>query len=76
MTATGRPKAYDPAVDSAILLGTGSAHSVAGADEVRGRLAGHIVIPDIEERHGWREWYVYQSTPEAPTRRPLGFERP
>ncbi len=71
-----RPGSYDPAFDSAILLGVGSAHNVASADEARGRLAGHIVIPDVDERRGWREWYVYHPAPEAAARLPLGFVKP
>ena len=71
-----RTRGYDPSVDSAILLGVGQAHNVANAEEGRGRLAGHIIIPDVDERRGWREWYVYQPAPEALARRPLGFRKP
>ena len=71
-----RPIGYDPSMDSAILLGVGSAHAVTSADEPRGRLAGHVLIPDVDERRGWREWYVYQPTREPAPRRPLGFVKP
>jgi hypothetical protein len=71
-----RPIGYDPSMDSAILLGVGSAHAIEGASETRGRLSGHILIPDVDERRGWREWYVYQPAPEPAQRRPLGFVKP
>lgn len=71
-----RPIGYDPSMDSAILLGVGSAHAIEAAGEVRGKLAGHIVIPDVDERRGWREWYVYQPAPTPTVRRPLGFIKP
>lgn len=71
-----RPLGYDPSADSAILLGVGSAHAIASADEARGKLAGHIIIPDVDERRGWREWYVYRPAPEIAAHRPLGFVKP
>lgn len=43
----------------------GQAHSVSGdSDE---EPVGRLLVPDPEQRHGWREHYV---------RRPIGFQRP
>lgn len=72
----GRTRGYDPALDSAILLGLGAAHAVSGPDETRPEPAGRLVLPDPEQRGGWREHYVQKPVAEKPGRRPLGFARP
>ncbi len=69
----GAPRAYDPAFDSAILLGTGAAHSVSDEPEQRPRSIARLYVPDPEQRHGWREYYVYPET--TPTERHAGFRR-
>lgn len=68
-----KPRGYDPAVDSAILLGTGAAHSVREDNEPASP-AGRLYVPDMEARRGWREHYVYGGD-DKPGRRPLGFGR-
>ena len=71
-----RPIGYDPSMDSAILLGIGSAHAVSGPDEDRPEAAGRLLVPDPEQRGGWREHYVHKPASEKPGRRPLGFVKP
>ncbi len=69
-----KPRAYITD-GSEMLIGIGSAHSMGDAERPRGKLRGHIVIPDVDERRGWREWYVYDEPDPAPPR-PLGFRKP
>jgi len=71
-----RPIAYDPSVDGAILLGVGSAFAVSGPDEDKPLAVGRLLLPDPEQRAGWRESYVYKPASEKPARRPLGFTKP
>lgn len=35
---------------------------------------GKILVPDVEQRHGWREFYVMR--PEPTPRVALGFRKP
>lgn len=50
----------------------GAAHGVS-SDGDDGELAGRLLVPDPEQRHGWREVYVRRPSPQ---RRPIGFQRP
>jgi hypothetical protein len=59
----------------AVELGIGSAGPLEEAEQLHGRLRGHILVPAAEERHGWRDWYVYAKTPPA-NPRPIGFRKP
>lgn len=52
----------------------GSTHAVS-EEHPKGRLVGHLIIPDVDERRGWREWYVYRDA-GAPDRTLVGFRRP
>jgi hypothetical protein len=71
-----RPLGYDPSVDSAILVGIGSAHAVSGPDEEPRIAVGRLLVPDPEQRGGWREFYVHRPPEDKPGRRPLGFGKP
>lgn len=68
-------RAYDPAFDSAILLGVGAAHAVDGPEQSAVAPAARLLLPDPEQRHGWREHYVFPADQEKPGRRPIGFGR-
>jgi hypothetical protein len=70
-----RPRGYDPAIDNAILLGVGSAHAVDGPESDTPMPKGRILVPDPEQRHGWREWFIYPPADQKPGRRPIGFGR-
>lgn len=70
------PKAYDPMYDSAILLGVGAAHAVAGPVDEPPKPQGVIWVPDPEQRRGWRERYVYPDAKPDAERRPFGFGKP
>jgi hypothetical protein len=62
--------------DDVVEIGMGSAQAASGEPRSpRGRLVGHILVPDIDERHGWREWFVYQG-PSPKNWRPVGFGKP
>lgn len=76
LAAYDRPGSYDPSTDSAILLGTGAAHGVSESEAAKGRWVGRILIPDVEQRNGLREWYVYGDAPTPSAGRPLGFRKP
>jgi len=65
-----RPRAFLDA-DGSVILGTGSAHSVGEPES--DKPAGKLYIPDPEQRHGWREYYVQR--PPKPGSRPIGFTR-
>jgi hypothetical protein len=58
------------------LLGVGQAHAVAEPDDDKPDVAGRLYVPDLEQRHGWREFYVAKLPAEKPGARPLGFRRP
>ena len=62
---------YHPAIDSALLLGVGSAHGGAPDEDVPP--LRRILLPDPEARHGWREYYV--GLPKPGGRRAAGFRR-
>jgi hypothetical protein len=57
-------------------LGVGSAHSIAEPQDEDVKPAGRLFVPDPEQRHGWREFYVKPAPVEKPGTRPLGFGRP
>ena len=61
---------------SEMLIGIGSAHAVADAAEDKAEVAGRLYVPDPEQRHGWREFYVHKPTIAKPGARPLGFGKP
>lgn len=67
-----RPKRCDDDWWEARILGVGQAHAVSG-DGDRGDLAGRLLLPDPEQRHVWREHYVYRPSPPRPV---MGFQRP
>jgi hypothetical protein len=70
-----KPRGYDPSVDNAILIGTGAAHSIREIDD-GGATApvGRLIVPDPEQRRGWREHFVYGPA-DKPGSRPIGFGR-
>ncbi len=57
-------------------LGSGSAHSISGPYDEPDQIAGVILVPDPEQRHGWREFYVHRPAAPKPGARPIGFGRP
>jgi hypothetical protein len=72
MSEHRRPKGYITN-GSEHLIGIGSAHAVSGPDDAPRRAVGRLIIPDPEQRHGWRESYVYGADPTPESTRPLGF---
>lgn len=55
------------------ILGVGSAHHVSDQGEDRPRPLATLWLPDPEQRHGWREFYVYPE--HKPNRKPMGFRK-
>ena len=55
-----------------IHLATGTAQAAAGSEDSDNPI-GVIWIPDMEQRRGWRGYYVYPEN-KAPTRE-IGFGR-
>lgn len=56
------------------MLTSGFASSTVGAVDEKPDVAAVLWVPDPEQRHGWREYYVNRDTsPPAP--RTLGFRR-
>jgi hypothetical protein len=74
MSERQRPKGYITD-GSEYLIGIGSAHAVSEASDAPRRAVGRLVVPDPEQRHGWREVYVYRDADAAQPARPLGFRR-
>lgn len=70
-----KPRAYITD-GSEVLIGIGSAHAIDGPSEERPDVAGKLYVPDPEQRHGWREFYVHKPASDKPGARPLGFGRP
>jgi hypothetical protein len=70
-----RPHADDENRYWPTFFGIGQAHAIANADDELP--AGRLVVPDPEQRHGWREHYVpaAPATAKAGTRS-IGFRRP
>jgi len=52
--------------------GQGSVGSLSQASPERGSPVACLYVPNVENRSGWREWWVYR-TPETPEVRLLGF---
>jgi hypothetical protein len=53
-------------------LQQGHASSTVGAEDAPQKVAAVLWVPDIEQTHGWREYYVYRDEPK-PGARPFGF---
>lgn len=71
-----RPRAYITD-GSEMLVGIGAAHAVSEPQNDAPDVAGKLYVPDPEQRHGWREFYVHRDMPALkPGARPLGFGRP
>lgn len=62
--------------DATPVIGIGAAHGVFGPDEPSRRWIGSILVPDPEERSGWRAWTVYREPDPARPSAPLGFRKP
>ncbi len=73
MSERRRPRADDDYLYPTY-LGIGSTTPMSGPDDKPGRAVGRLIIPDPEQRHGWRESYVYRDTDEPKMRR-IGFRR-
>lgn len=70
-----KPRAYITD-GSEMLIGVGTAHAISGPDDEKPDVAGRLLVPDPEQRHGWREFYVPKPPTAKPGARPLGFARP
>ncbi len=57
-------------------LGMGQAHGVTPPDEERPEMAAVLWVPDPEQRHGWREFYVTKPGAPSAALRPFGFRKP
>lgn len=57
---------YTPALQMGVV------HDLA-VSKPRGKLAAILVLPDPEERHGWREHFVSHDPPDDPLE-PMGFK--
>lgn len=54
----------------------GVAQGASGPDDDTANLVGPLWVPDPEQRHGWREYYVRASPKPGSERRPMGFRKP
>lgn len=70
-----RPRADEDALYPTF-LGIGQAHPVSEAHEEKGDIVGRLYVPDPEQRHGWREFYVHREPAPKPGARPIGFGKP
>jgi hypothetical protein len=61
---------YDLEETTPLAYGSGDSDMTPDAPE---RPAGVLWLPDPEQRHGWREHYVWRPAPPIPTR-PFGFQ--
>lgn len=57
-------------------LGIGSAHGISGPDDDPTEPVGRILVPDPEQRRGWREYYVKPEPKPGELPRPIGFRKP
>ena len=71
-----RPRHCDDDPVPGTILGTGSAHAVLGPDGPQERHVGGILVPDPEERRGYRVWYVYPEPRPGDGQRSMGFRKP
>ena len=54
------------------VLDHGSVGTLGPSPDTRGPMVANILVPDITEPHGWRNWWVYRdSPPNEPPR--VGF---
>lgn len=53
-------------------LPTGSLHYLGESRQTAGAVVAVLVVPDPEQRRGWREHYV-RAELESPARSPIGF---
>ena len=51
--------------DATPVIGIGAAHGVFGPDEPSRRWIGSILVPDPEERSGWRAWTDADRLPDC-----------
>lgn len=60
-----------------MFLGFGNIQTLEPPPDDRGEIAGKLYLPDPEQRHGFREYYVHRPpAPSKPGARPIGFGRP
>lgn len=69
-----RPRRDDDDWYPLVYLGIGTAHAI-GEGEDKPDPIGRLYVPDPEQRHGWREYYIRPAPQEKPGRRPIGFGR-
>lgn len=55
-------------------LGIGTIQNAGDKDDAKPDPAGRLLVPDPEQRSGWREHYVLKNQPK-PGARPIGFGR-
>ena len=60
--------------DYMLYMGIGTVHQLY-SEKQGDRPAGRLLVPDPEQRSGWREYYVAKPADDAPARRPIGFGR-
>lgn len=53
-------------------LGMGTVHDLADRDEPN-ETAAILLVPDPEQRRGWREYYVSKDKPKSKRPRQIGF---
>lgn len=58
--------------DDTIASEVGSAEAIEAETE---RPVCVLWVPDIEQRHGWREYYVKKQATPKPGARPMGYKR-
>jgi hypothetical protein len=70
-----KPRAYI-ADGSEHLIGVGAVFGLTGPDDDKPDVAGKLYVPDPEQRHGWREFYIHKAVSEKPGARSIGFGKP
>lgn len=56
-------------------LGLGTVHDLAdSSDDEPSKPAQILWVPDPEQRHGWREWYVSPDKPNGKPKGRIGFK--
>lgn len=71
-----RPRRDDYWYDAPTIIGIGSTHSLSGPDDEPVEPIGRILVPDPEQRKGWREHYVKPAPKPGSKPRSIGFGRP
>lgn len=63
---------YPYATEQPLMPGSG-VQNLESSGEPKPGTAATLWVPDPEQRHGWREYYVYREPPPPPQRRKLGL---